>query len=254
MFNEGPPDPHCTFYTGWSFVDTNATEHSYGLFNVDEQYPNGFHVDPCSYTPPVQTGSDLTTTASFNSVNATTGRDIEVADAAGTVYNLGFNICPANQGLACTKLEAVTEIFYVQGDVRYDNMPQVTITDTLSRALVSTTTSPDASARTIQIAGQPSSYSLTVSNKQLWTPGSVVLNPGVSPIGSCNLTLNSGTCHLGYAVGSFGVDTFTLPNGQQYRFEYDPSFGVPTKIIYPTGGWISYRWTENNTSIHGYMN
>ena len=47
-----------------------------------------------------------------------------------------------------------------------------------------------------------------------------------------------------------GVQSISLPNGQSYTFEYDPTFGLVSKITYPNGGWVSYTWalsTEQST-------
>lgn len=38
------------------------------------------------------------------------------------------------------------------------------------------------------------------------------------------------------------VQSISLPNGQSYTFQYDPTFGLVSKITYPNGGWVSYTW------------
>lgn len=45
-----------------------------------------------------------------------------------------------------------------------------------------------------------------------------------------------------------GNQSITLPNGQKYQFEYDPRFGLLSKIIYPSGGYVSYTWGFNPLS------
>lgn len=44
------------------------------------------------------------------------------------------------------------------------------------------------------------------------------------------------------------VTAITLPNGQSYQFQYDPVYGLLSKIIYPTGAWVSYTWTPISQS------
>jgi RHS repeat-associated protein len=39
-----------------------------------------------------------------------------------------------------------------------------------------------------------------------------------------------------------------LPNGRQYQFQYDPTYGLLSKITYPTGGYVSYTWGLNPLS------
>jgi YD repeat-containing protein len=39
------------------------------------------------------------------------------------------------------------------------------------------------------------------------------------------------------------VKTLTLPNGETYQFQYDPTFGLINKITYPTGAWVEYTWS-----------
>jgi hypothetical protein len=34
------------------------------------------------------------------------------------------------------------------------------------------------------------------------------------------------------------VSAIVLPNGQQYSFQYDPTYGTVSKITYPTGGYV----------------
>lgn len=34
----------------------------------------------------------------------------------------------------------------------------------------------------------------------------------------------------------------TLPNGQQYGFKYDSTYGLVNEIDYPDGGWVKYTW------------
>jgi hypothetical protein len=53
------------------------------------------------------------------------------------------------------------------------------------------------------------------------------------------------------------VTSIKLPNGQEYQFTYDPTYGLLSKIKYPWGGFISYTWGLNSQAaivsyaIHG---
>jgi len=47
------------------------------------------------------------------------------------------------------------------------------------------------------------------------------------------------------------VKSITLPNNQQYTFSYDPVYGLLNKVVYPSGGYISYTWGPNAQSEWG---
>ena len=36
--------------------------------------------------------------------------------------------------------------------------------------------------------------------------------------------------------------SISLPNGNSYQFQYDSVYGFVNKIVYPTGGYVSYTW------------
>ncbi len=90
----------------------------------------------------------------------------------------------------------------------------------------------------ISFPGQ-NSYSLTYETRtRNYSPGSVFLtafSTQCSPLGGD---------HTGKAV----VKTITLPNSQQYKFEYDPVYVLLNKVTYPTGAWVSYTWGVNPNS------
>jgi RHS repeat-associated protein len=47
------------------------------------------------------------------------------------------------------------------------------------------------------------------------------------------------------------VSAIKLPNGQQYTFTYDPTYGLVSKITYPTGGYVRYVWGLNHQAQYG---
>ncbi|HEU5233725.1 MAG TPA: RHS repeat-associated core domain-containing protein [Terriglobales bacterium] len=47
------------------------------------------------------------------------------------------------------------------------------------------------------------------------------------------------------------VVAITLPNGQSYQFQYDPTYGLVNKISYPSGAYVRYVWGLNATSDAG---
>ncbi len=44
------------------------------------------------------------------------------------------------------------------------------------------------------------------------------------------------------------VSTMQEPDGLNYIFTYDPTYGLLSKITYPTGAWVQYTWGVNHLS------
>jgi hypothetical protein len=44
------------------------------------------------------------------------------------------------------------------------------------------------------------------------------------------------------------VQSIALPNGKSYQFQYDGTYGLLSKITYPSGAYISYTWGVNPLS------
>ncbi len=68
---------------------------------------------------------------------------------------------------------------------------------------------------------------------------------------------SSGTC-VGPQPGGVGslfvLEKLDLPNGQYYKFDYDPVYGLVSKITYPTGASVTYTWGVNPQSdMTGYV-
>lgn len=80
-----------------------------------------------------------------------------------------------------------------------------------------------------------------------------------TPTFNLNYTiLNNSYCYPGPIKPASGltidvVQSITLPNGQQYTFQYDPVYQLVSKITYPSGAWVSYTWsTIPNAEGHAY--
>jgi hypothetical protein len=55
---------------------------------------------------------------------------------------------------------------------------------------------------------------------------------------NCNVTSIFGANHATITV----ISSITLPDGQKYEFQYDPTYGTVNKITYPGGGYVEYEW------------
>ena len=94
----------------------------------------------------------------------------------------------------------------------------------------------------VSILGLANPYSFTYGTaNRSYTPGATLIGSVSSPSG----------CPSGFSSDistKAVVKIITLPNGKQYQFQYDPSFGLLNKIIYPTGAWVSYTWAGSPSS------
>jgi len=119
------------------------------------------------------------------------------------------------------------------------NSPHIrnfTVSDDVGRTLVSST-GIGTNGDTVSIAGLSSPYTLTwatqgVNFSTTWTN----TNPPPPPEGCY------GVGKTGISSSLSGVSAITLPNGQQYKFSYDQTYGLVNKITYPSGGYVSYQW------------
>jgi RHS repeat-associated protein len=87
-----------------------------------------------------------------------------------------------------------------------------------------------------------------LSNPYSFTYGSASRN--YNPSGTLISSISSSQCG-GWSsdvATKTVVTAVTLPNGQQYQFQYESTYGLIKKIIYPTGAWVSYTWAVNPTS------
>jgi RHS repeat-associated protein len=112
-----------------------------------------------------------------------------------------------------------------------------TVEDTLGRTVLSSS-GFGTTGNTVTVAGLSSAYTVT------W--GTATVKFSVTSTGSSD----SGECSpLPAASASFPVITaIELPNGQKYQFSYDPNYGSVSKIVYPSGGYVSYTWGLNSQS------
>lgn len=109
-------------------------------------------------------------------------------------------------------------------------------TDTLGRASVSLSY---ANPETISVSGV-NNYTAAYGSQSASGSG---------------LTINqfSGSCPV-RGLGEYSLNqltTLTLPNGKTYQFFYEPNWGMLSKIVYPTGGYVSYTWGVNHNSEAG---
>lgn len=186
-------------------------------------------------------------------------------DREGGIHNLGLSVAIApNEGGGqvvgdCSKFpNAYNE--YVGGDEQFkaqitnanNNPVQYTVVDNhgdvygtedsngnLANSTGRTWTTTDTSnGYTLQIPGVNGPYTFTDTSKI--TPSFTLHITPVSGATGCN---GITTVASNGSSSSAATTEITLPNGESYQFQYDPTFGLVDKIIYPTGAWVEYTWS-----------
>ncbi len=171
-------------------------------------------------------------------------RPVTIADLSGTVYqfsSFGITSLPGPIFTPGTGTAFYAYPTYIKD--RNGNILQVTtsggtttLTDSVGRnAVVISPLNSTTKTNTITVSGLSNSYNLqwgTASSN--FTTGTVVTGGYCS---SSSIQANSQTSQV--------VQTLTLPNGKSYQFSYDSKYGLLNKIVYPSGGSVTYTWGEN---------
>jgi RHS repeat-associated protein len=203
---------NCNFASGYSFTDLNGTSHVLGVGGqaLSNSYPPG----QCG-THMVSTGqSDGQVWAQIDPNGQT---ELENGNAPGvSVMDLYGN----TYGLNST------------GIMEDHNGNYLSSNDTAGRPLVlqlpSTNGSFTVYGLTYTIATE--SISLNYQVAQQLTVSQNAANCGNTAV----VGANSATITV--------ISSISLPNGQKYQFQYDPTYGVIKEIDYPDGGKVTYSW------------
>jgi YD repeat-containing protein len=172
-----------------------------------------------------------------------------IADADGTVYSFSSSgTHKGTSGLANIYSSIASSIEDRNGnvvtltDLGSQHSGSFTVTDTLGRTVMSTS-GFGSSGDSLSISGLDGSYVVD------W--GAIASGPPVA-VGATLLYNGQGLCSTTFPSlsegGSTEINTITLPNNKSYEFSYDPSYGLLTKITYPSGGYIKYVWGLNTLS------
>jgi hypothetical protein len=255
------PTP-CTFYDHFNLTDLGGEVHDLGLVSGDSSHdcldPNGAPIMSPTGTDGIVIGSAGPLTGPPPAVSA--------VDAAGNFYFFPNNTAHGvhNQVGDNTNLRIFTGFSMLPSFIedRNGNVVTftdngggaVTVTDTLGRSAISIS-GFGTSGNTVSTAGLTNPYTLTWDSfsANWFSQGHfVVYVPEIPPTvpatscaaGSGEVSFNSS----GQPVPLQGVTQIQLPNGQSYRFQYDPIFGLLSKMVYPNGAYVRYVWGTNPQS------
>jgi RHS repeat-associated protein len=217
---------NCPYYTNFRFLDPNGGRHGLGLAVITG-------TSPCmnySYL----TGSDISYQASLSLVAGMPG-PLLVVDADGTTYSWPTGLL--------AKIED-----------RNGNVVQIqpttgggfNETDTAGRTVLSAS-GFGTSGNTVTVSGLGSPYSLNwgSASYNYTTTWTLLYHQHIQ------IACNSPSQLSGTLTGV--VQSITIPNGQQYTFQYDPTYGLLSQITYPSGAWVKYTWAVNAQAATDYF-
>lgn len=237
----------CTATKDYIFQDPSGARHmmpiamAYTAALVGQQACSG---DPYGSTVSVLSGGDdlyFATTVQKDVADA----PVTITGNDGTVYNFGgySDVSGTNPGTFPDSIEDRN------GNVMnsiVDSIGERTgLKDTNGRTLVSFSLngnpSSPANANQVTVSGIPKPFQLQ------WATANTNFSFGYQyfenyPNSQCRVGSSGTTGQVSI------VQTLTLPNGQTYTFQYDPTYGLLNKITYPNGGYVQYVWGENPLS------
>ena len=256
-----PENGDCYVTTSYNFYDPTGVGHALGLAAISPS-TNSFH--DCTRTPLTGgeyyaasgIGGDSQVRANSNTCNgssSTSSSDcysgapaFTVTDAVGTVYKFVSGIQQNGEAFLFPYIEDRNGNSINVNGCEGCGTP-LTVTDTLGRQLINISyqslggggTGPYVPA-SYTIGGLSYTPAYTTGSVN-WTAGSQQVDIPTDPPVSCNASFTvSGS-------GGAALQSLTLPNGKQYTFHYDPTWGLISEVDYPDGGWVKYTWKLSDT-------
>jgi RHS repeat-associated protein len=233
----GGESSSCNYYSGFVYKDPSGASHALGIAAA-QPYTSGTCLFPLGGIP--NAGDDYyraSTPSAWGTPAAT------VVSADGTVYNFVCTPCsPNNNGDAMATVRIEDRNGNTATSTSNNSSGAYTLTDTLKRPLISTSSFASSSGDKVYLSGLTNPYVAT------WkTETSDFTIPIDHLDGACPVPTNTDERTV--------VSSITLPNGQAYTFLYgtdDPNnsnpYGLLSKIAYPSGGWVKYGYGINAES------
>jgi len=243
------------FGSTWQIPNNDRNYTCHGSFNyVFQDSRGGRHNLGLSVSPNVQVGDfncnegiqqdgeyttggegSILATTSVPTQNTGTFPAVAVTDGDGTMYDFPA----ANPGLYGTAVLASTVVDRNGNQVTKTGTTSVVYQDSIGRTALNVS-GLGANPDTVTVGGLSSPYSV------YWTTASASFTDNM-------VSLDSGgqPCPTGMGASSSVVSKIVLPNGRQFTFTYDPTYGMVSKIQYPTGGYVRYAWGLNSQAEAG---
>jgi RHS repeat-associated protein len=212
----------CNYASGFQFTDAHGTQHALGLGAMALE-SGGTNCGNTS-TDSGWDGQVQAVLASNWQTQLANGNGISVTaqDIAGNTYNFGTpGIGGGGSGQATM-------------EDRNGNM-LTTTTDTVGHPLV-IEMFPGSQSQSYTVGGI--SYTIVPTTTTVAYQPQEVAETWEEGAANCNVTGIFGENSATITV----ISAIQLPNGQEYQFFYDSTFGTVKEIIYPDGGWVKYNW------------
>src|SRR5215470_4929030 len=249
----GPPPPaSCYTYDNFIFSDTQGTMHSLGL-EVNPRNQQACFIPGQSWPTQVTRSSDGFVTATTPNGNSSPPPPPPV-----TVFDLDGTVFSFSGGSRFHPEISVGDLSYIYNalpdwiETRNGNKIVIAengggsflLTDSAGRVALSTS-GFGATGNTVTISGLGNPYTLTWANRSanFTFQSQLIVTGNLSSDAFCSA---GGTAT--FNISQPEITQITLPNGRSYQFQYDPTYGMVSKIIYPTGGYVRYVWGLNPTS------
>jgi YD repeat-containing protein len=189
--------------------------------------------DCCASTPPSPDDGNPTIAGPDGTVYMFSGLDPNCSELSEYCFgNPPYQIEDRNGNIV--QLQTV----YTAGSGRYS----LNVTDTAGRPLLSAANFGQ-NGSTISVSGDSAPYTL---NWESWNYSGYSLNT----LNESMLTQYCGT-QSSIPTGSQTenvVSSIVLPNGKSYTFLYDSTYGLLSKITYPSGGYVRYVYGVDSLS------
>src|SRR5579883_2818054 len=233
----------CWGSTNYVFQDPNGNRHSLGLsVSANVASPDGY--DNCNQglqgDGEHTTGQEgpITASTSIPPSNIDEFPSVAVSDGDGTVFSFPGG-SPGNAGL--TQLATLIKDRNGNSVTITSNGTAVSYIDSIGRQALHTSgigSNPDS----ITVAGLTSAY------KVYWTTTSANFTESM-----LNLCTGAGcqTCPSSLSATANVVSSIVLPNGTQFSFTYEHTYGMLSKIVYPNGGYVRFVWGLNSQADAG---
>ncbi|HTW80609.1 MAG TPA: hypothetical protein VME23_13770, partial [Terracidiphilus sp.] len=219
---------NCNYASGFSFTDMNGTSHTLGIGAVTLATNNG-NGGQCN-TSIANTGE------SDGQVEGWLGSNAQTQLANGNQIGINLIDLNGNTYSGTTPGMGQNGALFMTMEDRNGNIvspaTSTTGTDTAGRSMA---------LQIPAVAGTYTVYGLQyiVATEQIslnYTPQeALTVETGAS---NCSVTgifpANSATITV--------ISSITLPNGEVYHFDYDPTYGVINEIDFPDGGKVTYTW------------
>jgi RHS repeat-associated protein len=229
----------CSYSTNYLFTDLTGGRHTFDIGAMTQATVSGS--PHCTYeNVEYPSGGDDQFSAELTGICMTTyncpgaASPLTVYGVDGTAYSFAMGSYPPGAlPLSITDRNGNEITDTDSGNGAF------TLKDTLGRSPLISSSGFGTSGKTYNLTVFGQTYQIT------WTASAPNL-----PLPQSSLVYGGAECTFspdGTTDGQPVISSITLPNGEQYQFTYDTTYGLLKEIIYPTGGSVQYTWKMSDT-------